>query len=103
MSRTRKFYSGWHHRSTKFHYRQKKISGARNREFDDYDSWDGPLLSRQAREAGRVAERLYKKGWSAEDIIRKLRERYKMSQQEAREVLPWDMLRNKGDWTDKPI
>ena len=102
MSRTRKFDSGWRERNTKFHYRQKKLSGARSREFDDYDLWDAPYASRQSREAGRVAERLYEKGWSAERIIRKLRERYNISQQQARNLLPYCMTSN-DDWTDKPI
>ena len=103
MSRTRKFDSGWHRRDTKFHYRQKKISGVRNKEMNGFDHWDAPRLSRQASEASRVARRLYDKGWDVERIIRKLRERYNISQQEARELLPWEMTRNKGDWTDKPI
>ena len=101
MSRTRKFDSGWD-RKTKFQYRQKKLSGARTREFRDYDPWDAPRLSRQASEASRVVRRLAEKGWSAEDIIRKLRERYGISQQQARDLLPWKMRRN-DDWTDKPI
>jgi len=101
MSRTRKFDSGYLRRDTTFHYRQKKISGSRSRELYSYDHWDNPHVSRQSKEASRVAQRLCDKGWDVERIIRKLRERYNISQQEAREILPWEIKR-KDDWTDKP-
>lgn len=92
MSRTRKSGKGYHYRSdSKFHYCQKKNSGARDREFLDYNSWDAPRLSREAMAASRVAKRLYQKGWTEAQIIRKLRDKYKISQQEARECLPWEM------------
>jgi len=100
MSRTRKFNNQWD-RNTTFHFRQKKIAGARGREFDDYERYDAPRLSRQATEAYRVAKRLYAKGWSEERIIRKLRTRYGIDQQQARDIGPWDRRIN-DDWTEKP-
>jgi len=101
MSRTSKFNNGNWDRNTTFHYRQKKFAGARGKEFDDYCRYDAPSVSRQALEVQRVAKRMYEKGWSEEKVIRKLRGRYGLSQQEAREIGTWNRRLNK-DWTEKP-
>ena len=103
MSRTKKFgRNGWaYDRDTRFHYRQKKISGARNREFEGYDSWDSPHLSNESMKSHKIAIRLCEKGWDAERIIRHLRKKFNIGQEDARDVLPYDLTKN-DDWTDKP-
>lgn len=101
MSRTRKKCSLYsYERDTKFHYKQKCLLGCRKREFIDYEQWDAPGHSRHSLEAYRIIKRLVSKGYDVEEILRHLRKRYNINQDEARRLLPYYMYRN-DDFTKK--
>jgi hypothetical protein len=94
MGKTRKNNNGSWGRNTRFQYKQKRVQGARSREFRDYDGWDSPRRCKLAREGCKIAVRMHLKGWSAQKIMDKLRFRYGCTIDEARDMLPWDLRKD---------